>query len=98
MDKILKAAQMLVEAIKEHAGSTTPARTGNRTPARTDYRGGNSEQDIMDVARRAVRLSKAGKHFSTKERNVARKVLKAFKSRHTVVNTNGVDVWTHNGL
>ena len=97
--KAIKALEALLEALKEGCGTTAAARpTGNRTAARTDYRGGNASQDIMDVARRAIRYARAGTAFSKKERNVARKVLKAFKNVASVYNTNGVDVWTHNGL
>ena len=98
MDKILKAALMLVDAIKEHGSGTTaaPARSGNRTPARTDYWGGNAVQDLVDVARRFVRLSREGKKASKKERKIARKVIKGAKAvaSYGIVNTNGVDVFT----
>ena len=100
MEKILKAAEALVEAIKAHAdGTTSPARSGNRTPPRTDYRGGNAVQDLVDVARRALRYSREGKDFSAKERNIAKKVIKGAKavSSYGIVNTNGVDVWTQHG-
>jgi hypothetical protein len=100
MEKILKAAQMLVEAIKEHgSGTTAPARSGNRTTATTNYRGGNAVQDLVDSCRRAVRLSREGKKLSKKERNIIRKVIKGAKavSSYGIVNTNGVDVFTQHG-
>lgn len=94
-DRVLKAAEALVAILKEEYGK---AKTGNRTTAITTYRGGNPEQDLMDVARRAVRLSKAGKTLNKKERKIARNVMKAFKSSHRVQNTNGVDVFTLAGV
>jgi hypothetical protein len=101
MDKILKAAQMLVDAIKEHGGGTTaaPARSGNRTTARTDYRGGHAVQDLVDSVRRAVRVSRTGGSLSKKERNIMRKVVKGAKaiSSYGIVNTNGVDVFSQHG-
>ena len=97
MEKILKAAEALVAAIKEQVNGTA-TRSGNRTTPTRNYRGGNVEQDLIDVARRAVRYARSGQAFSKKERILARKVLKAFKATHSVVNTNGVDVWTHAGL
>ena len=97
--KVLQAAEALVAAIKEMVAQTgaTASRRGNRTPPVTTYRGGSVDQDLIDVARRFVRYSKAGKKASKKERNIARKVMKAFKARRSVQNTNGVDVFTHNG-
>ena len=101
MDKILKAAQMLVDAIKEHGSGTTaaPAHSGNRTPATQSYRGGNAIQDLVDSVRRAVRYSREGKKLSKKERNIMRKAVKGAKavSSYGIVNTNGVDVFTQHG-
>jgi hypothetical protein len=101
MDKLLKAALMLVDAIKEHAAGTTaaPARSGNRTTAITNYAGGNAVQDLVDSARRAVRVSREGKKLSKKERNIIRKVIKGAKAikSYGIVNTNGVDVFTQHG-
>lgn len=97
--RVLAAAEALVAALKAEGGSANAAvRSGNRTTPTTSYRGGNVEQDVMDVARRAIRLSKAGVTLNKKERNVARRVLKAFKASHSVLNTNGQDVFTLAGL
>lgn len=98
-----KVVDLLEALLKEVKGSacnaaTPPKPKGNRTTPRTDYAGGNAVQDLVDVARRAVRYARAGKHFNKKERNLARKVLKDAKKRHAIINTNGVDVWTHAGL
>ena len=97
--KVLAAAEALVAAVKEMVAEKNAATTkrGNRTAPTKNYRGGNTEQDLMDVARRAVRLSKAGQTLSKKERKIARNVMKAFKRTHSVLNTNGVDVFTLNG-
>ena len=102
--KVIAAAEALVGALKEHfagGGSGTASaatrRSGRTTAVRT-YTGGNPDQDMMDVARRAIRYARTGKVLSKKERNLARKVLKEFKSHRSVLNTNGVDVWTHAGL
>jgi phage gpG-like protein len=97
-----KVIDLLESLLKEVKGSAcvaaTPVKKGNRTPPRTDYRGGNAVQDLTDVVRRAVRLARNGKMLSKKERNLARKVVKDAKKRHAIVNTNGVDVFTHAGL
>ena len=99
--KTIKALEGLLAALKEECGVDNPVAAarprGNRTAPTTSYRGGNVEQDLMDVARLAVRLSRAGKTLSKKERKIARNVMKAFKASHRVLNTNGVDVFTHNG-
>lgn len=97
--KLVQAIEALLAVAMAEASpaAATPARSGNRTPARTDYRGGDVQQDLADVARRFVRLSREGTKASAKERNIARKVLKAFKARYGVANTNGVDVFTHAG-
>ena len=99
MDKILKAAEALVSAIKDHVGATTTARSGNRTPATTSYRGGNVVQDLVDCVRRAVRKSREGTKLSKKERSIMRKVVKGAKAvpSYHIQNTNGVDVFSHNG-
>jgi len=98
-----KVVDLLEALLKEVKGSScvaaTPAKPkGNRTAPRTDYTGGNPVQDLADVVRRAVRYARNGKHFSKKERNFARKVVKDAKKRHAIMNTNGVDAWTHAGL
>ena len=100
MDKILKAAEALVAALKEHGGGTTaPARSGNRTTATINYRGGNAVQDLVDSCRRAVRVSRTGGILSKKERNIMRKVVKGAKAvpSYGIVNTNGVDVFSQHG-
>lgn len=97
--KAIAALEMLLDALKsdgEQAHAVAPK--GNRTTAITTYAGGNAIQDVVDVARRFVRYSRTGLLASKKERKVARNVLKALKKAHPVLNTNGVDVFTHNGL
>ena len=102
-DKAIAALEALLEALKSEGSQTVAAAVpaapkGNRTPARTDYAGGNANQDLVDVARRFVRLSREGTVASKKERKLARKVIKAVKVGGGIWNTNGVDVFTHNGL
>jgi hypothetical protein len=79
-------------------GVAVPGAPGTKTFARKDYAGGNPAQDLMDVARRFLRYSKAGKQASKAERNLAKRVMKDFKKLYVIWNTNGVDVWTINGL
>jgi hypothetical protein len=102
-NKVISLLEDLLKEVKA-SGCTAaaPVKKGNRTPPRTDYRGGNPVQDLCDVIRRAVRLARNGKVLSKKERNLARKVLKKAKADrpggYSVQNTNGVDIWTHNHL
>jgi uncharacterized membrane protein len=95
-----KAIDLLEALLRELKGSGTLAAApkGNRTPPRTDYAGGNTVQDLVDCVRRATRYGRMGKKLSKKERNLMRKVVKDAKKRHAIVNTNGVDVFTHAGL
>jgi hypothetical protein len=97
--KAIAALEMLLDALKSEGGQAhAAAPKGNRTTATKDYKGGNVLQDLVDVARRFVRYSRTGTLASKKERKVARNVLKAVKKAHVILNTNGVDVFTHNGL
>lgn len=101
--KTIKALEGLLAALKEEcvSGTATAAARprGNRTAPVYNYNGGNVVQDVVDVARRAIRLSRLGKTLSKKERNIGRKALKALKAtgRHGVLNTNGRDIFTLNG-
>ena len=100
--KVIAALEGLLSALKAECGAstTTAARPrGNRTTPVTNYNGGNVVQDVVDVARRAIRLNKVGKTLSAKERNIGRKALKALKATgcYGVLNTNGRDVFTLNG-
>jgi hypothetical protein len=95
--KAIAALEMLLEALKSEGGQAHAVK-GNRTVAVTTYRGGNVIQDVVDVARRFVRYSRTGRLANKGERKLARKVLKAVKGAHPILNTNGVDVFTHNGL
>lgn len=104
---VIAALENLTKVIKEGCetgaqaaapvASTKSKLKGNRTEAVINYEGGVIAQDMMDVARRAVRLSRAGKSMSKPERKVARNVMKAFKAQNKVLNTNGRDVFTLNG-
>jgi hypothetical protein len=98
--KAIAALEMLLDALKSEGSEAHAAAApkGNRTTATKDYRGGNVLQDLVDVARRFVRYSRTGTLASKKERKIARNVLKAVKKAHVILNTNGVDVFTHNGL
>lgn len=98
--KIEKLLEDLLKEVKAKANdchAATPAKQGNRTPPRTDYRGGNIHQDLVDCVRRAVRYGRTGKTLSKKERNLMRDVLKRAKANRSlgIVNTNGVDVFSH---
>ena len=54
-------------------------------------------QDLMDVARRAVRLARTGKSaLSKQERKVARSVMKRVKSEFTITSGDN-DVWKSHG-
>lgn len=98
-DKVVSLLEALLKEVKGSAcAAAAPAKRGNRTPPRTDYRGGNVVQDMADCVRRAVRYARTGKTLSKKERNLMREVLKRAKRSHTIINTNGVDVFTHNHL
>lgn len=96
---LVAAVEALLAAVK--AGGDAPAEpelSGNRTKAVTSYDGGDPVQDLVDVARRFVRLSREGKQPSQKERKLARDVIKDVKEGYDVLNTNGNDVFTHAGL
>ena len=101
--KTIKALEGLLAALKEECVGTATAAAarprGNRTPPVYNYNGGNVVQDVVDVARRAIRLNKTGKTLNAKERNIGRKALKALKAtgRYGVLNTNGRDIFTLNG-
>ncbi len=97
--RVLAAAKALVAALEAEGG--LPAATGNRTPATTAYRAGtNAVQDVVDCLRRAVRKSSDDEALTAKERNVMRRSIKAVKDtgRFTILNTNGVDYLTQNGV
>jgi hypothetical protein len=98
--KAIAALEALLDALKSEGSEAHAAAKpkGNRTAPHTDYAGGNLIQDLVDVARRFVRYSRTGKQASKGERKLARKVLKAVKGAHTVINTNGVDVFSHSGV
>lgn len=100
--KMISLLEELLREVKKSpcTAAAPPARSGNRTAPRTDYRGGNVVQDLVDVARRAIRYSRHGKVFSKKERKLMGDVIKKAKGNRSngIVNTNGVDVWTHNRL
>lgn len=101
-----KVIALLEELLKEvkangcgHANAAEPVLVGNRTRAVTNYDGGDNMQNLMDVARRAVRYARNGKLFSKKERKLAREVMKDVKDEFgDIINTNGQDIWTLNGL
>jgi hypothetical protein len=57
----------------------------------------SSVQELVDVGRRAIRYGKSNIAFNKKERNVARRVIKAVKRTHRVVETGKSDVWSANG-
>lgn len=102
--KVIKALETLLSAMKEEASASASTATatrprGNRTSPVYNYNGGNVVQDVVDVARRAIRYARSGKHLNKKERNIGRKAIKALKAtgRHGVQNTNGRDVFTLNG-
>ena len=100
--KVIALLEELLKEVKANGCGTAtaaPALKGNRTPAVTNYDGKDNLQNLMDVARRAVRYARTGKVLSKKERNVARKVMKAVKDETgDILNTNGHDIWTLHGL
>lgn len=54
-------------------------------------------QDLVDVARRAVRLARTGNSaLSKKERKVARNAIKAVKGQFQIT-AGSTDVWSRNG-
>jgi hypothetical protein len=57
----------------------------------------SSVQELVDVGRRAIRYGKSNIAFNKKERNVARRVIKAVKRTHRVSRTGKSDVWAANG-
>ena len=99
---LVAAVEALLAAVEAGGGEAVapaePELSGNRTEAVTDYDGGDSIQDLVDVARRFIRYSREGKKPSQKERFLARDVLKDIKEGYDILNTNGNDVWTHAGL
>jgi hypothetical protein len=58
---------------------------------------GNGIQELVDVARRAIRYGRENKSFSKAERKVASKVIKNVKAGANIVNTGSNDVWRANG-
>lgn len=98
---VIRAAEALLVALKADSAPAAVAQSGNRTPATTSYRAGtNPAQDVVDCLRRAIRKSEEGTALSVKERNVMRKGIKALKAtgRYGIVNTNGHDYLTQNGV
>lgn len=100
-----KVIALLEELLKEvkaggcDCAAAAPELSGNRTRAVTNYDGNDNIQNLMDVARRAVRLARNGKHLSKKERKLARQVMRDVKEEYgDILNTNGHDIWTINGL
>lgn len=99
--KVIALLEELLKEVKANGCGTAaaPAPKGNRTTAVLNYDGKDNLQNLMDVARRAVRYARTGKVLSKKERNVARKVMKAVKDETgDILNTNGHDIWTLHGL
>lgn len=98
---LLKAATDLVSALKDGGSAAAPVdtRSGNRTPAVTDYDGDDEIQNLVDCVRRAVRKSRQGVALTKKERNIMRRCVKDVKESadFDVINTNGHDVFTING-
>ena len=97
---LVAAVEALLAAVKEGNGGSpaAPELSGNRTAAVTDYNGGYPIQDLVDVARRFIRYSREGTAASKKERNVARDVIKDIKDGYDILNTSGLDVFSHAGL
>ena len=99
--KVIAAAEALLAALKADTPAAAARPTGNRTTAVTNYRAGsNPVQDVVDCLRRAIRKSEEGTELTAKERNVMRKSIKSLKAtgRHGILNTNGVDFLTQNGV
>lgn len=101
--KVIDLLEQLLQEVKNSGCACATADTqkprGNRTRAVMDYDGSDNMQNLVDVARRAVRYAREGKKLSKKERKVARQVIKAVKAEYgDVLNTNGHDIWSLNGL
>src|SRR5512138_305660 len=93
-NRVIELLEELLREVKNNGCHTTaePELTGNRTRAVMDYDGNDNIQNLMDVARRAVRYAREGKRLSKKERNVAREVMKDVKDEYPdILNTNGHD-------
>lgn len=100
-----KVIALLEELLKEvkaggcDCATAAPELSGNRTRAVTNYDGNDNIQNLMDVARRAVRYAREGKRLSKKERKLAREVMRDVKEEYgDILNTNGHDIWTIHGL
>ena len=80
-------------------GSSNPATSLPReTPqAAAPKSSGNGIQELVDVARRAIRYGRENKSFSKAERKVASTVIKNVKVGHNIVATGSNDVWGANG-
>lgn len=101
--KVIDLLEQLLQEVRSHGCSSCataePPLRGNRTRAVMDYDGSDNIQNLMDVARRLVRYAREGKKPSKKERKLARQVMRDVKDEYgDVLNTNGHDVWTINGL
>ena len=101
-NKVIALLEQLLQEVKSggcDCAADAEQPRGNRTRAVMDYDGGDNMQNLVDVARRAVRYAREWKKLSKKERKVARQVIKAVKAEYgDVLNTNGHDIWSLNGL
>lgn len=99
--KVIALLEELLKEVKAHGCGTAaavPAPQGNRTPAVMDYDGSDDLQNLVDMLRRVLRYERTGKRLSAKERNLIKRVIKDIKDETDVLNTNGHDIWTLNGL
>lgn len=88
----------ILNVVKAGSACATPEPSGNRTPPVFDYDGFDPIQNVADCLRRAVRVSREGRHLTKKERNVMRKALRELKDEFDILNTNGQDFLTQNGV